>query len=421
MLGSKTISPEAARLIKAVSVLTAICGVLLASPMASQAGQPGADKAQNQLPASVDFPTTHSSGNAVEEFSGLLLGGTGVTAILLFVVWTLYRRHHEAEIRALTGSYIADGVEAAWLKFPELLKTTADVRTSKALETLASFADPGEEEFFRWADRNIKSMRKVLAEIEAMSDASKRPPALADLAAILESFKAKTCKPELRPAWQLAFVIDLLVNRLRERPKELTMSTMRTIAGGLDVLAATCRPGIRPDIIVEPPISILAVDDDPLCLRAITFALQKAGLVPDTAVDGASAVSKCSGKSYDVVFMDIMMPGMDGLEACQSLRAKANNANTPVVFVTARSDFQTRERSTEVGGAELIAKPFLVTELTVKAVTFCMRKRLQLPMTSSTCLAAASVVSDPPGPVAAFTGVSESTRSAAAQPATDNV
>jgi CheY-like chemotaxis protein len=225
-------------------------------------------------------------------------------------------------------------------------------------------------------------------------DLTTRLPALVDLAVILESFKTKTCKPDLRPAWQLAFVIDLLVNRLRERPKELTMSTMRTIAGGLDVLAATSRPGIRPDIIVEPAISILAVDDDPLCLRAITFALQKAGLVPDTAVDGASAVNKCSGKSYDVVFMDIMMPGMDGLEACQRLREDPMNINTPVVFVTARSDFQTRERSAQVGGAELIAKPFLVTELTVKAVTFCMRKRLNLPMTSSTGISVDRVVAE---------------------------
>jgi two-component system alkaline phosphatase synthesis response regulator PhoP len=141
---------------------------------------------------------------------------------------------------------------------------------------------------------------------------------------------------------------------------------------------------------------VLAVDDDPLCLRAIAFALQKAGLIPDTAVDGTSAVNKCQEKSYDVVFMDIMMPGMDGLEACQRLRHLPNNANTPVVFVTARSDFQTRERSTEVGGAELIAKPFLVTELTVKAVSFSMRKRLNLPSTASSGVAESVVIGTHP-------------------------
>jgi DNA-binding response OmpR family regulator len=257
---------------------------------------------------------------------------------------------------------------------------------------LAAISEPQNEEFNRWTDRNIKAMQKVLADLGTVLEASARQPLLADLAATLESFKSRTAKAELRPAWQLAFVIELLVNRLRERHAEVTLSTARTIASALEVLTATCRPGVRPDLIVEPPIAILAVDDDPLCLRAIAFALQKAGLTPETAIDGSSAINKCDEKSYDVDFMDIMMPGIDGLEACRQLRKNARNSDTPVIFVTARSDFQTRERSAEVGGAELIAKPFLVTELTVKAVSFCIRKRLNLPATSSSGLGDSIVV-----------------------------
>jgi CheY-like chemotaxis protein len=330
--------------------------------------------------------------SVLQQFSGIILVGTVSMAILLFLGWTIYRRHHESEVRLLAGSYISDGVEAAWLKFPELLKTGADVQTAKALATLASFSDPENEEFFSWADRNIEIMRKILGDLGTLFESSARQPILADLAAILESFKSKTSKADLRPAWQLAFVIELLVNRLRERPSEVTLSTTRTVASALEVLAAACHPGVRPDLILNPPLSVLAVDDDPLCLRAIAFALQKAGLTPDTAVDGTSAVNKCKEKSYDVVFMDIMMPGMDGLEACQRLRHLPGNTNTPVVFVTARSDFQTRERSSEVGGAELIAKPFLVTELTVKAVSFSMRKRLNLSSTASSGVAESVVI-----------------------------
>jgi CheY-like chemotaxis protein len=335
---------------------------------------------------SVDFPAPDYAIGALEKFSGPLLVGTVVGGILLFVGWTLYRRRHESEIRALTGNYLSDGIEAAWLKFPEVLKAGADVRSASALSTLASFAEPENEEFFRWAPRNIKAMQKSVADLGALMEASARQPILAELSATIESFKSRTSKANLRPAWQLAFVIELLVNRLRERPSEVTLSTMRTIASALDVLASSCRSGVRPDLLTEPPLAVLAVDDDPLCLRAVAFALQKAGLSPETAVDGGSAVSKCRETSYDVVFMDIMMPGIDGLEACRQIRNLPNNTSTPVVFVTARSDFQTRERSTEVGGAELIAKPFLVTELTVKAISFCMRKRMNLPLTSSSGL-----------------------------------
>lgn len=342
------------------------------------------------------FPAQDSHVSFFDRHSGYILLGTLITVVVLFVGWTFYRRRHETEARALSGKYISDGVESAWLKFPELLTMGADVRASKALAALAAIEEPENEEFYRWAERNIAVMHKVLANLGTAPGSLSSQQVLADIAGTIESFKSKTAKAGLRPAWQLAFVLDLLVNRLRERPTEVTLSTTWTIASGLDVLAAVCRPGIPPNLIVDPPISVLAVDDDPLCLRAITFAIQKSGITPDTAVDGAIAVNKCSEKTYDVVFMDIMMPGIDGLEACQRLRSLPQNANTPVVFVTARADYQTRARSVEVGGAEFIAKPFLVTEITVKAVTFSMRKRLNLPMTYSSPVPASLVSSVSP-------------------------
>jgi DNA-binding response OmpR family regulator len=131
-------------------------------------------------------------------------------------------------------------------------------------------------------------------------------------------------------------------------------------------------------LIINPPISVLAVDDDPLCLRAVVYALQKADLTPETAINGALAVAMAKEKSYDVVFMDIMMPEMDGLKACSELHQTPKNKTTPVVFVTARTDFRARTESTLVGGADLMAKPFLMFEITVKAVTYAMRKRLDL-------------------------------------------
>jgi DNA-binding response OmpR family regulator len=150
------------------------------------------------------------------------------------------------------------------------------------------------------------------------------------------------------------------------------------MAAAVDLLAELCVPGVRPDLIINPPISVLAVDDDPLCLRAVVYALQKAEMTPDTAQNGELAVALAKEKSYDVVFMDILMPVMDGLKACSELHATPRNRTTPVVFVTARTDFRARTESTLVGGVDLMAKPFLMFEITVKALTFAMRKRLDL-------------------------------------------
>jgi CheY-like chemotaxis protein len=67
--------------------------------------------------------------------------------------------------------------------------------------------------------------------------------------------------------------------------------------------------------------------------------------------------------------MDVDMPGQDGFALCEKIRAHPTNRDTPVVFVTARSDFETRARSTLSGGNDFITKPFLLLELGVKALS----------------------------------------------------
>jgi len=71
------------------------------------------------------------------------------------------------------------------------------------------------------------------------------------------------------------------------------------------------------------------------------------------------------------------MPGMDGFEVCSKIRDTITNRTTPVVFVTGLSDDDTRRKSTLNGGNDLMGKPFLTSEITVNALTFALRGRLQ--------------------------------------------
>jgi len=72
------------------------------------------------------------------------------------------------------------------------------------------------------------------------------------------------------------------------------------------------------------------------------------------------------------------MPGIDGFEVCARVHETESNRTTPVIFVTSHSGFESREKSAEVGGHELIAKPFLAFEITVKALTLLLKQRLAL-------------------------------------------
>jgi CheY-like chemotaxis protein len=82
-------------------------------------------------------------------------------------------------------------------------------------------------------------------------------------------------------------------------------------------------------------------------------------------------------KTFDVIFLDVEMPGMDGFKVCARIHEIEPNRATPVVFVTSHTDFKSRAQSARCGGSDFVVKPFLFVEITVKALTFALRNRLQ--------------------------------------------
>src|SRR5678816_1671827 len=79
---------------------------------------------------------------------------------------------------------------------------------------------------------------------------------------------------------------------------------------------------------------VLLVDDDLVCNMANTMALKRASYEAVTATDGCAALSLLSDNSFDLILLDIDMPGMNGVEVCQQLRNIPHHKNTPVIFVT---------------------------------------------------------------------------------------
>jgi two-component system response regulator ResD len=151
---------------------------------------------------------------------------------------------------------------------------------------------------------------------------------------------------------------------------------MRTVAGAVDLFESLLSPATGPEILSDPPIKFLAVDDDPVSRHTISFALKRALTAPDLAENGPAGLSLAEAAPYDVIFLDVQMPEMDGFEVCSRIHQTGANATTPVVFVTCSSDFNSRAQSTLVGGNDLIGKPFLTFEITVKALTLALRTRL---------------------------------------------
>ncbi|MCB9686877.1 MAG: response regulator transcription factor [Alphaproteobacteria bacterium] len=112
---------------------------------------------------------------------------------------------------------------------------------------------------------------------------------------------------------------------------------------------------------------ILLVDDDPSLREVARYALDRAGFEVIEAGDGRSALDRFARHSIDLVVLDVLMPEVDGLEVCRTLRA---TSQVPVVFLSSRGEEVDRILGLELGGDDYLTKPFSPRELVsrVKAV-----------------------------------------------------
>ena len=177
---------------------------------------------------------------------------------------------------------------------------------------------------------------------------------------------------------QMGDALEALVKELYDKPKNINASTLRSVALAIDFLGVLFERSRQPQADVaqsQLQPSILVVDDEAISRRAVTYALEKAKLKAVSVENPEAALQMLAEKTFDLVFLDVDMPGMNGFELCTKLRALQRNKTTPVVFVTSLTDFESRANSTISGGNDLIAKPFLFIELTVKALVYILRGR----------------------------------------------
>jgi DNA-binding response OmpR family regulator len=181
----------------------------------------------------------------------------------------------------------------------------------------------------------------------------------------------------LVPIAHLAAALEALLKEIYENPKNINSSTLRTVANAVDFLGFLFERGPLSDKQGIPSASILVVDDEAISRRAIIYSLEKAQLQSVSVEDPNAAFKLLSENQFDLVFLDVDMPGMTGYELCARLRNLPLHKKTPVVFITGLSDFDNRTSSMMAGGNDFIAKPFLFIELTVKALIHVLRGKLQ--------------------------------------------
>ena len=110
-------------------------------------------------------------------------------------------------------------------------------------------------------------------------------------------------------------------------------------------------------------MDVLVIDDESSVGTLLRFNLRQRGFNVDTAATAAEGYAKAQAKPFDLVILDVALPGIDGIEACSMLKNLEDYEETPVIMISSRSDSVTIDQARRAGAADYLVKPFTFQEL----------------------------------------------------------
>ncbi len=119
--------------------------------------------------------------------------------------------------------------------------------------------------------------------------------------------------------------------------------------------------------------NILVIDDEVDIGELVAYNLQKEGFRVDNAYDGEEGLKKIGSRRYELIFLDLMLPGIQGIELCKVVRSNPDTARIPIVMLTAKDEEIDKILGFEVGADDYITKPFSPRELVVRAKALLRR------------------------------------------------
>ncbi len=127
---------------------------------------------------------------------------------------------------------------------------------------------------------------------------------------------------------------------------------------------------------IRPKRSLLIVDDQVANIRLLAAVLEDSYAL-FIATTGEKALEIAEKRDIDLVLLDVVMPGMDGYEACRRLKSNEKTKDIPVIFVTAMNDVEDETRGFDVGGVDFITKPFSPPKVRARIETYLELKRMR--------------------------------------------
>ena len=229
-------------------------------------------------------------------------------------------------------------------------------------------------DFLKDAPAEITKLRELcLAYIKAPTSTAKLEP----FAKSVQSLSANAEKAGCARITLLTKAFDMLLAKIAAKPARVTPSILQTLAEAADCLGILLKSDEVGSGDMALRAKVLAVDDDTVCNHVIVNTLKRANLDITSVEDPFEGLKLLQANRYDLVLLDIDMPKLTGFEVCEKLRALPQYKTTPVIFVTAHSNFGNRTQGVLSGGNYFITKPVDPLELALKVTIHLFKAQVQ--------------------------------------------
>lgn len=260
--------------------------------------------------------------------------------------------------------------DAAPASFPTAVSSASD--TTK----IPGIANGGQSDHRAMATVLTKApvaLKGLRIAIEGLSSASNRAEACEKIAT-----QAILVKEALEPARGHA------AHRLAQAASAMIKGTryeshvIRTLGQAADVIGSLLDPRLFKKASEPQLARALLIDDDKDLLETVGAALRSADVRAIPCADPKQAIELLQKETFDVILLDVSLPGQSGIDLCAKIRDLPQHRKTPVVFITVNDSVENRAQSTLNGGDDFIAKPFNTLELVTKAATWVARNQFAL-------------------------------------------
>ena len=177
---------------------------------------------------------------------------------------------------------------------------------------------------------------------------------------------------------RMSAALEAFLHDVTHNPEPLAPATVRTLSQTVDFLERLLEPRQLERGRGLPPATVLAVDDDTDLLATIVASLELSQVQTTGCGSGEEALGLLAERKFDLLLLDVGLPGLDGHRLCARAREIAGYRKTPIVFLTGNDTLDKRAESSLSGGNDFLGKPINVFELTVKTQIWILKDQLGL-------------------------------------------